>query len=70
MKIKNRVKDVRKKMGITATQLSTQAKIGRNVLWRVERDADGMSYDTSLGTCFAIANALGKSVSDIFYLGD
>jgi len=58
------VKQCREEAGLTQAELSEKSGVSRGIIIRLE---SGELKETTTGTLIAIAGALGKKVSDIFY---
>lgn len=58
------VKKCREEAGLTQAELSEKSGVSRGIIVRLE---SGELKETTTGTLIAIAGALGKKVSDIFY---
>ena len=61
---KDYVKKCREEAGLTQAELSEKSGVSRGIIVRLE---SGELKETTTGTLIAIAGALGKKVSDIFY---
>lgn len=59
-----KIKEAREEKGITQEELSNKSGVSRNLISRLE---SGDLKSTSTNTLIKIANALEKSVNDIFF---
>lgn len=59
-----RIREQREKAGMTQAQLAKQSNVSRTIISGLE---SGAITVTTTETLSKIANALGKSVSDIFF---
>lgn len=59
-----KIREYRREMGITQTELSKRANVSRATISALE---NGTLTVTTTETLIKIAKALGKQVSDIFY---
>ncbi len=59
-----KIRECRKKMGLSQVELAKKAKISRTTLSRLE---SGTEETTTTNTLLKIANALNKKVDDIFF---
>lgn len=59
-----KIKEFRKKLGMTQQELSEKSGVSRTIISGLE---SGRVSVTSTGTLLKIANAMGTEVSDIFY---
>ena len=59
-----KIKEAREEKGITQEELSNKSGVSRNLISRLET---GDLKSTSTNTLIKIANALEKSVNDIFF---
>lgn len=64
MKLKFRIKEQREKTGMTQAQLAKKSNVSRTIISGLE---SGTITVTTTETLSKIANALDKSVSDIFF---
>lgn len=64
MKLKFRIKEQREKTGMTQAQLAEKSNVSRTIISGLE---SGTITVTTTETLSKIANALDKSVSDIFF---
>lgn len=62
--MKFRIKEQREKAGMTQAQLAKKSNVSRTIISGLE---SGAITVTTTETLSKIANALGKSVSDIFF---
>lgn len=62
--MKFRIKEQREKAGMTQVQLAKESNVSRTIISGLE---SGTITVTTTETLSKIANALGKSVSDIFF---
>jgi len=58
------VKKYREEAGLTQAELAARSGVSRGIIIRLE---SGDLIETTTGTLIAIADALGKKVSEIFY---
>lgn len=58
-----RVKEVRKKRGLTQEELAKKARVARGIIVRLESDEE---FNTSTNTLNKIAQALECSMAEIF----
>lgn len=58
-----KIKEFREEIGMTQEQLSKKANVSRTTISGIE---NGKIETTTTGTLLKIANALGKSVREIF----
>jgi len=63
-KVKYRVKEIREKAGITQEDLATKSGVSRTIISGLE---SGTIKETSTRTLRRIADALGRSVSELFF---
>ena len=68
MKFRNLVKVFREQQGLSREQLARKADVTVYTVWRFENESDNMTPKAHIGSCFAVANALGKSVTDVFFM--
>ena len=61
--MQNRIREYRKRQGLTQLELAVRAKVGRSSISEIERGLRLPYIDTA----FLIAYALDSSVEDIFY---
>lgn len=59
----NRLKDIRKQVGLTQKELSQKAKVSRSIISAMENQEEVTS---NIGTLKRIADVLNKKVSEIF----
>lgn len=62
----NNIKVFRKKLNLTVKQLSEKSNVAVGYISTLENDSDGITNPTK-ETMVKIANALGKSVPDVFF---
>mgnify|MGYP002769076512 CR=1 FL=1 len=63
--MQNRLKHYREEQGMTQAELSEKSSVARTVISYIETNKE---VDVKLSTLSALANALGKRVSDIFFV--
>jgi putative transcriptional regulator len=59
-----RIKEFREKIGMSQTTLAKRAGVSRGIIWMLESDTNNV---TTTKTLKKIADALGTTVSDIFF---
>lgn len=62
--MENRVKELRKELGMTQEELAQKSGVSRQTIISIE---NGSNDNVLVGTLAAIATALGTTVSKIFY---
>lgn len=60
--MKNRVRELRNKLGLTQSQLGELLKVSRQTINAIENDR----YDPSLPLAFSISEVLGAPIEKIF----
>ena len=60
--VKNKIKELRKKMGFTQEKLATECGVVRQTINAIEND----KYDPTLNLAFKIAKKLKTKVDDLF----
>ena len=63
--MKNRLKEVREKEGISQEELSKKSEVSRTTISELETEKKEITTNITLEK---IAKALGKKVSDIFFI--
>ena len=63
--MENRVKELRKELGMTQEELANKSGVSRQTIISIE---NGNAENVLVGTLAAIATALGTTVSEIFLL--
>jgi putative transcriptional regulator len=59
-----RIKEFREKIGMSQTTLAKRAGVSRGIIWMLESDTNNV---TTTKTLKKIADALGTTVSNIFF---
>lgn len=63
--MQNRLKTYREEQSMTQADLSERSGVARTIISYIETEKE---VDVKLSTLSALANALGKKVSDIFFI--
>ena len=63
-KVKNRVEELRKKLGWTQEELADKAKVGQSTVSEIENEV-GLPY---IDTALYISRALNETIDKVFYL--
>ncbi len=63
--MQNRLRYYREEQGLSQVELSEKSRVARTVISRIETNKE---VDVKLSTLSALANALEKKVSDVFFV--
>ncbi len=63
--MQNKLKHFREEQGMSQVELSEKSRVARTVISRIETNKE---VDVKLSTLSALANALEKKVSDVFFV--
>lgn len=63
--MQNNLKQYREEKGLTQSELSEKANVARTIISFIETEKE---VDVKLSTLTALSNAVGKKVSEVFYI--
>lgn len=63
--MQNKLRHFREEQGMSQVELSEKSRVARTVISRIETNKE---VDVKLSTLSALANALEKKVSDVFFV--
>ena len=63
--MQNKLRHFREEQGMSQVELSEKSRVARTVISRIETNKE---VDVKLSTLYALANALEKKVSDVFFV--